>query len=202
MNKISKVDIGLVEKPAFVKQIEKYAQAAGDKAYKDWQAISSRQDFKEAQARAEHQNRAEFGGMRKSAENKGDEAYSLLLQVGRGFGEAVEGFHAGNKAIEEFGENAKNKIAGWADAAKAELQKRNSAEKNVKFAPAAANQAQGPIVANTAAPPRIPADSLTRIGLYNFGKYSTRSLDKERNNLLREIADTLKNDNNAGVLLS
>ena len=202
LNEIPGVDIGLVEKPAFVRQIEKFAQDAGAKARKDWQVISSGRDFKEAQTRAEHQNRAEFGSMRKSAEDKGDEAYRLLSEASKGFNSAVEGFNSSNKVIEEFGKSAKSKIASWADAAKSDLLKRNSAEKNVKFDSAAVNKSQGALAGNTAAKPKIPVDSLTRIGLYNFGRYSTRSLDKERNNLLREIADTLKNDNNAGVLLS
>ncbi|MBR7145948.1 MAG: hypothetical protein IKD10_13550, partial [Lentisphaeria bacterium] len=195
LNKIPGVDIGLVEKPAFVKQIEEFARQAGDKAYRDWQNIASGQDFKDAKARAEHQNRAEFGSMRKSAEGKGDEAHRLLSEAGKGFNTAVENFKTGNEAIEEFSKTAKSKISSWADTAKADLNRRNSAEKSVKFDPAIPNKQSVAVGGSAAALPRISADSFTKIGLYNFGKYSTRSLDKERNRLLQNIADTLQKSN-------
>ena len=195
LNKIPGVDIGLVEKPAFVKQIEEFARQAGDKAYRDWQNIASGQDFKDAKARAEHQNRAEFGNIRKSAEGKGDEAYRLLSEAGKGFNTAVENFKSGNEAIEEFSKTAKSKISSWADTAKADLNRRNSAEKSVKFDPAIPNKQSVAVGGSAAALPRISADSFTKIGLYNFGKYSTRSLDKERNRLLQNIADTLQKSN-------
>ena len=195
LNKIPGVDIGLVEKPAFVKQIEEFARQAGDKAYRDWQNIASGQDFKDAKARAEHQNRAEFGNIRKSAEGKGDEAYRLLSEAGKGFNTAVENFKTGNEAIEEFSKTAKSKISSWADTAKADLNRRNSAEKSVKFDPAIPNKQSVAVGGSAAALPRISADSFTKIGLYNFGKYSTRSLDKERNRLLQNIADTLQKSN-------
>ncbi len=195
LNKIPGVDIGLVKKPAFVRQIEEFARKAGDKAYSDWQNISSGQDFKDAKVRAEHQNRAEFGNIRKSAEGKGNEAYRLLSEAGKGFNTAVENFKSGNEAIEEFSKTAKSKISSWADTAKADLNRRNSAEKSVKFDPAIPNKQSVAVGGSAAALPRISADSFTKIGLYNFGKYSTRSLDKERNRLLQNIADTLQKSN-------
>ena len=195
LNKIPGVDIGLVEKPAFVRQIEEFARKAGDKAYSDWQNISSGQDFKDAKVKAEHQNRAEFGSMRKSAEGKGDEAYRLLSEAGKGFNTAVENFKSGNEAIEEFSKTAKSKISSWADTAQANLNRRNAAEKGVKFDPAIQNKQSATVGGSAAALPRISADSFTKIGLYNFGKYSTRSLDKERNRLLQNIADTLQQSN-------
>lgn len=195
LNKIPGVDIGLVKKPAFVRQIEDFARQAGDKAYNDLQNISSGQDFKDAKVRSEHQNRAEFGNIRKSAEDKGDEAYRLLSEAGKGFNTAVENFKSGNEAIEEFSKTAKSKISSWADTAKADLNRRNSAEKSVKFDPAIPNKQSVAVGGSVAALPRISADSFTKIGLYNFGKYSTRSLDKERNRLLQNIADTLQKSN-------
>ena len=194
LNRIPGVDLGLVQKPRFVTQIENYAREAGDKAYRDLQAITSGQDFKDAKTRAEHQNRAEFGGLRKSAEEKGDQAYSLMVEVGRGMENAVAGIKSGNAAIEEFGKTAKDRIAKWADSATAELTRRHNAEKTVTF-DKSPKQPQ-PQAASVRKVDRINVDSLTKIGLYNFGKYSTRSLDKERNSLLRQILDTVSGGQN------
>jgi len=52
LNKIPGVDLGLVQKPKFVEDIEAYAREAGDKACRDLQAITSGQDFKDAKVRA------------------------------------------------------------------------------------------------------------------------------------------------------
>ena len=183
LNKIPGVDIDLVEKPAFVRNLERFTAEAGEKARRDFEAVVSGQDFKDASRRATAKNR-EWNDLEKRGTDLNAQATGRILSAAARFEQAADNIEEGKNSIEQFAERATETVAKWQAGTQQTQIERNRAELDLKPEPPRA-------AAGGAAPElkrdRIMTDSLTKIGLYNFGPNSVKSIDRERNQLLSEL---------------
>ena len=198
LNKIPGVDIDLVEKPAFVRNLENFAKSAGDTAKKEMQAVLSGQDFKEASRRAAAKNR-EWNSLEKTGSELNKKAYDRVLSAAGQFKQAAANIEAGKKTIDQFAKKATDTVAKWQADAQQKQNERNNAKQDTKpEQPRAAAAGAAPTLKRD----RLMTDSLTKIGLYNFGPNSVKSIDRERNQLLGELLEGVNRINGriGGVL--
>lgn len=198
LNKIPGVDIDLVEKPAFVRNLENFARSAGDTAKKEMQAVLSGQDFKEASRRAAAKNR-EWNSLEKTGSELNKKAYDRVLSAAGQFKQAAANIEAGKKTIDQFAKKATDTVAKWQAGTQQKQNERNNAKLDVKpEQPRAAAAGAAPALKRD----RLMTDSLTKIGLYNFGPNSVKSIDRERNQLLGELLEGVNRINGriGGVL--
>ena len=197
LNKIPGVDIDMVEKPAFVKKIERFSAEAGEKARRELEAVATGQDFKEASRRAELKNREWSGVEARGNELTEKSADKMLSAVGR-FERAAENVAAGTAAIDDFAQRATDTVSRWQTDAQDKQRERNNATLDREQEKRDLTPSAGPIAKRE----RQVTDSLTKIGLYNFGPNSVRSIDRERNTLLGDILETVTqiNRRSSGLL--
>ena len=196
LNKIPGVDIDMVEKPAFVEKLEAFSREAGDKARSELDKVASGQDFKDASAEAGRKN-AEWAGTEAQGNEMVDKSADAMLSAVDRFSNAAKNIESGTKAIDGFAQKATEGVEKWQTN---QLDKQNE-RKNAKL-----NEDKGKAIESAGKAPTLKADkkmtdSLTKIGGYNFGPNAIKSIDKERNNLLSSILDTVnKMDINGGAL--
>lgn len=106
------------------------------------------------------------------------------------YGQAIVDSENSAKEIDKFRTGVENLITNGVRDLKAENAKRTSTEggdlgagksKTAAVAPAGEKNQKN----------RVDVDSLTKIGMYNFGAGISTNLDRERNNLLQDIVDKL-----------
>lgn len=200
LNKIPGVKLDLAEKPGFVKGLEEYAKEAGEKAAADFKKVASGQDFKDAYAAANQKNRQYAATEAKSDALIQRSTGSLLAAQSR-FETAKDKVEKGSRAVDAFAENASKAVSKWQADAQA-TQARQAAAERTKIQ---SKQETEKLKADTKGikQDKIKTDALTKIGLYgNFGAGQIKSIDKERNNLLKEILHSVGRINTQGAVLA
>ena len=203
LNKIPGVDIDMIEKPAFVRKMEKFAADAGEKARQELQAVATGQDFESASIRAAYKNRRWTALEQQGRDVAGQSADKMLSAVGR-FETASENITSSSRAIDQFAERAAKTVENWQSGTLDTQNERNNAtlEVNADVEPEKKSPEKITVVPEMKRE-KMLTDSLTKIGLYNFGPNSVRSIDRERNKLLSDILDAVNNfDNRGGIVLS
>lgn len=200
LNKIPGVKLALADKPEFVKGMERYAREAGEKAAADFRKVASGQDFRDAYAAANQKNRQYAATEAKSDALIQRSAGSLLAAQSR-FETAKDKVEKGSRAVDAFAEKASKAVSKWQADAQA-TQARQAAAERTKIQ---SKQETDKLKADTKGirPEQIRTDALTKIGLYgNFGTSQIKSIDKERNHLLKEILHSVGRINTQGAVLA
>ena len=199
LNKIPGVDIDTVKEPAFVGKVRKFAQEAGKKAADDMYAVISGADFKNVDENVRRKNSQYDASDAEAKKNIERSSNSLNFAMER-FSEAGKNIEANGKKIDDFANRASGAIAKWQSDAQETLAKRRNAkldENDKSFAP-------DTVKTKAVKPEKISVDQLTKIGLYgNFGATQVPNIDKERNELLKQIREQLEKLNpspRAGLL--
>ena len=186
LNKIPGVEIDTVKEPAFVGKVRKFAQDAGKKAAEDLDAVLTGKDFKDATRNAQQKNR-QWDSTDAAAQQNIDRSSNSLNRAMERFTEAGRNIDASGKKIDAFAERAGNAVTKWQQDEQQNLAKRRNARLDGEKGSAPDN-----VKTKAVKPEKTVADSLTKIGLYgNFGAGQIKSIDRERNQILKDIRDLL-----------
>ena len=190
LNKIPGMEIDTVKEPAFVGKIRKFAQEAGEKAAEDLDAILTGKDFAEATEAAQKKNSA-WDSTDEEAQKNIDRSSNSLIRVADEFSEAGQNVDEAGKKIDDFADRSATAITDWWTDEHQKLKKRQNASLDDKDQ--SGSDSEKLKNADTGKTGKIAAvDSLTKIGLYgNFGSNQIKSIDRERNQLLKDIRDRL-----------
>ena len=187
LNKIPGVEIDTVKEPAFVGKVRKFAQEAGQKAAEDLNAVLSGKDFKDATANAQRKNR-QWDSTDAAAQQNIDKSSNSLNRAMERFSEAGRNIDASGKKIDDFARKASDTITKW----QADAQKTLAERRNAKGDERSRENVSDSIKTKAVKPEKMSVDQLTKIGLYgNFGSSQVKSIDKERNELLKDIRELL-----------
>ena len=186
LNKIPGVEIDTVKEPAFVGKVRKFAQDAGKKAAEDLNAVLTGKDFKDATANAQRKN-SQWDATDAEAQKNIDRSSNSLNSAMDQFSAAGRNIESSGKKIDDFANRASNAITKWQQDEQQNLAKRRNARLDGEKSSAPDNTK-----AKAVKPEKTVADSLTKIGLYgNFGTSQIKSIDRERNQILKDIRDLL-----------
>ncbi|MBO4647322.1 MAG: tape measure protein [Lentisphaeria bacterium] len=186
LNKIPGVEIDTVKEPAFVGKVRKFAQDAGKKAAEDLNAVLIGKDFKDATANAQRKN-SQWDATDAEAQKNIDRSSNSLNSAMDQFSAAGRNIESSGKKIDDFANRASNAITKWQQDEQQNLAKRRNARLDGEKSSAPDNTK-----AKAVKPEKTVADSLTKIGLYgNFGTSQIKSIDRERNQILKDIRDLL-----------
>lgn len=189
-NKIPGVNIDLVGEPDFVKKVREFARKAGEDAAEDLDAITTGKDFTDATAAAQEKN-SEWDATDAAAQKDIDRSAGSLIQIADNFSEAGKNIDAAGEKIDGFTERAAGAITDWWTEEHAKLKSRQNAKLDDKGAQTGAGSEKQK-AADAGKAGKSAVDSLTKIGLYgNFGTNQIKSIDRERNQLLKDIRDRL-----------
>lgn len=187
LNKIPGVEIDTVKEPAFVAKVRKFAREAGQKASEDLKAITSGSDYRAAD-RAAAQKNARWDSVDAEGQRKISQSSNSLNSAMERFSEAGKNIDASGKKIDAWAEKASGFITKWQQDEQENLAKRKNAKRDDK------DKSVMPDSVKTKAvkPEKTVSDSLTKIGLYgNFGTGQIKSIDRERNQILKDIRELL-----------
>ena len=198
-NKIPGVNIDLVGEPAFVKKVRDFAQKAAAGAAEDLDAITTGKDFTDATAAAKEKN-SEWDATDAAAQKGIARSAESLIRAADEFSEAGNNVDAAGLKIDEFAERAANAVTDWWTEEQQRLKSRQNAKGDEHSGP---DNAPDSLNAKAVKPDKMSADQLTKIGLYgNFGTGQVKSIDRERNNLLKDIRDLLGRRQQTGEILT
>ncbi|MBR4665246.1 MAG: tape measure protein [Lentisphaeria bacterium] len=198
LNKIPGVEIDTVKEPAFVGKVRKFAQEAGKKAADDLNAVLTGKDFKEATRNAQQKN-SQWDATDAAAQQNIDRSSNSLNSAMEQFSAAGRNIEASGKKIDAFADRASDAITKWQQDEQQNLARRRNAKLDDKDKSSAPDNVKTKAVK----PEKTVADSLTKIGLYgNFGSGQIKSIDRERNSILKDIRELLarKNEQTGEVL--
>ena len=190
LNKIPGVDIDTVKEPAFVGKVRKFAQEAGQKAADDMYEVITGADFADATKAARQQN-SQWDAADAEAQKDIDRSGNSLLSATDRFSAAERSIESSGKKIDAFAERIGNAVAKWQQSEQETLIKR----KNSKFDDKDKSSFADSKKKKNEKPENSVSDSLTKIGLYgNFGSNQIKSIDRERNQILKDIRGILTRD--------
>ena len=188
LNKIPGVEIDTVKEPAFVGKVRKFAQEAGKEAADDLNAVLTGKDFKDATRNAQRKN-SQWDATDADAQKNIDRSADSLNSAMDRFSEAGRNIESSGKKIDEFASRASGAITRW----QLEEQQNLARRRNAKLDDKDSSSAPETVKTKAVKPEKNVADSLTRIGLYgNFGSGQIKSIDRERNSILKDIRELLE----------